>query len=92
MRRSRDILQKEINRAENNNKKLEEDLLQKVKYLKEKDNELSGLSKEMEKLNKKIQQLDKEKEKYGLQYAQAQAKYFHSLEEIKLKDNLISEF
>jgi hypothetical protein len=34
--------------------------------VKEKDNELSGLSKEMERLNKKIQQLDKEREKYGL--------------------------
>jgi hypothetical protein len=36
--------------------------------------------------------LEKEKEKYGLAYSKANAQYFHSLEEIKLKDNLISEF
>ncbi len=46
----------------------------------------------MDKMNNNIKNLEKEKEKYGIQAAQANAKYFHSLEEIKLKDNLISEF
>lgn len=32
MRRGRDILQKELDRAENNNKRLEEELLTKSKY------------------------------------------------------------
>lgn len=41
---------------------------------------------------KKIVLLEKEKEKYGINAAQANAKYAQSLEEIKLKDNLISEF
>lgn len=48
--------------------------------------------KEMERSNLSIAQLKKEKEKYAIQAAQANAKYFHALEEIKLKDNLISEF
>ena len=43
-------------------------------------------------MQKNTQQLDKEKEKYGIQASQANAKYFHCLEDIKLKDNLISEF
>lgn len=64
----------------------------KEKLKKEKNNEISGLHKEQEHLSKKITNLEKEKEKYGIQSAQANAKYFHSLEEIKLKDNLISEF
>lgn len=46
----------------------------------------------MDRLNQKIKVLEKEKEKYGLQFSKANAQYFHSLEEIKLKDNLISEF
>jgi len=58
----------------------------------EKKNESSGLTKDMEKKNEKIKNLEKEKEKYGLQAANANAKYFHCLEEIKLKDDLISEF
>jgi hypothetical protein len=53
---------------------------------------LSGIKKEIERLNNQKKNLEKEKEKYGIQAAQANAKYFHSLEEIKLKDNLISEF
>ena len=43
-------------------------------------------------MDKNISKLEKDKEKYGMQAAQANAKYFHSLEQIKLKDNLISEF
>lgn len=43
-------------------------------------------------MDRNIVKLDKEKQKFGLQAAQANAKYFQSLEQIKLKDNLISEF
>lgn len=58
----------------------------------EKDKEIIDKKKELDKLQKQIIELEKEKERYGKQAAQANAKYFHSLEEIKLKDNLISEF
>ena len=50
------------------------------------------MKRDIDNKNKNINQLEKEKEKYGMTAAKANAKYFHSLEEIKLKDNLISEF
>ena len=58
----------------------------------EKGNEINATKKEIERKNKTINTLEKEKEKYGMVAAKANAKYFHSLEEIKLKDNLIAEF
>lgn len=48
LRRARNILQKEIDRSDNNNKKLQEDYIAKHKYHNEKRNELQGLSKKME--------------------------------------------
>ena len=92
MKNSRNLINKEINRAENNNKKQAGELMISHKANKEKDNEIINQAGEIEKLLKKISQLEKEKEKYGINAAQANAKYFHALEEIKLKDNLISEF
>ncbi|CAD8107600.1 unnamed protein product [Paramecium sonneborni] len=92
LRRARNILQKEIDRCDNNNKKIEEDFIAKQKYLSEKQNELGGLQKKIDYLNKKIANVEKETEQQCLQFSQAQTKYFHSLDEIKLKDSLISEF
>ena len=92
MKTTRNLLNKEINRAESNNKKQSNDLLISHKANKEKDNEILTQANNVEDLKKKISQLEKEKEKYGINAAQANAKYFHALEEIKLKDNLISEF
>jgi len=92
LKNSRNLLNKEVNRAESNNKKQANDLLISHKANKEKDNEIISQSKDVEKLQRRIMELEKEKEKYGINAAQANAKYFHALEEIKLKDNLISEF
>ena len=92
IKRTRDNLLKELNKAETNNRKQADELNNKKKVYKEKDNEISTMLKEQEKKRKSVALLDKEMEKYGQQAAQANAKYFHSLEEIKLKDNLISEF
>lgn len=41
---------------------------------------------------KQLSELQKEKEKYGKQAALSNTEYIRRLEEIKLKDNLISEF
>ncbi len=67
-------------------------MFNKLKQCKEKDNEIGCIMKELTAKSQNIAVLEKEKEKYGIQFAQANTKYFHSLEEIKLKDNLISEF
>ena len=55
-------------------------------------NEKEGLENDIQKSNINILKLDKEKDKYGMQLSVANSKYFHSKEEIKLKENLISEF
>ena len=88
----RDLLDTDINKAGTNNKVQEDNLISKKELLLEKTNEINAIKKEIEKKNKNINTLEKEKEKYGMVAAKANAKYFHSLEEIKLKDNLISEF
>ena len=92
MKNERDLLMKDIHKADKNNRDQGEKLLKEEKDHQDKRNEIHALRKDIERLNRKISQLEKEKEKYGINAAQANAKYFHSLEEIKLKDNLISEF
>ncbi|KRX09811.1 hypothetical protein PPERSA_02683 [Pseudocohnilembus persalinus] len=95
-----------IDELKESQKKLEqnlakvEDINKKQAYeIKEIDNKISEYEKEIyshrldvDKLTKKIEELAKVKEKFGKQAALANAKYFHGQEEIKLKDNLISEF
>ena len=89
---TRNLLNKEINRAETYNKKQTQEIATFKKTNVEKDQEIKKLMDDMEIKNRRIANLEKEKEKYGINAAQANAKYFHALEEIKLKDNLISEF
>jgi len=92
LKRAKELLNKELCRAENNKKKQNEEEEAKRKLIKEKEIELKGLAIEEDKKLKQIAILEREKEKFGIQAAQANAKYFHSIEESKLKDNLISEF
>ena len=92
LKRDRDLLDTDINKAGSNNKIQADHLIVKEELLLEKQNEINAIKKETERKNKQINTLEKEKEKYGMVAAKANAKYFHSLEEIKLKDNLISEF
>ena len=92
LKRDRDLLDTDINKADSNNKKQEDNLVMRKEILLEKSNEINSIKKQIDRKNKTINRLEKEKEKYGMTAAKANAKYFHSLEEIKLKDNLISEF
>lgn len=77
-------------------KKVNEDQLnEEQKALKEKEKlERDGvtLQKELMVLDSDIKRLEVEKKKRGREVTQANAKYYLLLEEIKLKDNLISEF
>ena len=66
-----------------------------IKAVKEKqklESDIKIYQKEGEKFKKEIQRLQNEKDKRGKEVLQANAKYFHLLEELKLKDNLIEEF
>jgi hypothetical protein len=59
LKRDRDMYIKEIERSEGNNKKVVEEIINKEKVLKEKENELFGQKKEIEKLNKIMSTLEK---------------------------------
>lgn len=50
------------------------------------------VQKDIWRLNQENDRLELEKEKRGTEASKANSKYYHLLEEIKLKDNLISEF
>jgi len=59
LKRERDMYIKEVERADVSNKKVLEEILNKEKQVKEKENELFGQKKEIEKLNKTIITLEK---------------------------------
>lgn len=48
LRKAKEVLEREIYRGENNNKKLQEEINIKKKLLQEKDNEIQGQYKEIE--------------------------------------------
>ena len=86
------MYKKELERSEVSNKKVVEEILSKEKMVKQKENELFGQKKQIEKLNKEIIVLEKERDANSFQATSAQAKYFYSRDEVKLRDNFIAEF
>ena len=86
------MYKKELDRSDQNNKKIYEEIIAKEKVLKEKENEMFGQKKEIEKLNKTIIGLEKERDANSFQATSAEAKYFYSRDEVKLRDNFIAEF
>ena len=89
--RARDLLNKRVVKSEEK-QKLQEDLEMTHKnQLKKLDNEIQAYKTEAEKLNKIISQLENDKRKYGIEASQANAKYYHCLEEVKLKTTFIND-
>lgn len=89
--RQRDLLNKDVVTAE-------EDERQKASIISTLENELKKLQNkialykaEAQKLQKQIHQLEKDKQKYGIEASQANAKYYQCLEQVKLKNNLITK-
>lgn len=85
-------IQKELLRMETEFKIYNDKMIRRegdIKIVQEKINEANE---SIENIKKNIQEIDKEKQKYGKKAAQANAKYEQSLQEIKLKGNLISEY
>lgn len=59
--------------------------------LKKLQNKILGYKAEAQKLQKLIHQLEKDKQKYGVDASNANAKYYQCLEQVKLKNNLITK-
>lgn len=57
----------------------------------EQKNKIAACQAESNRLSKIIGNLSKEKEKYGVEASQANAKYYQCLEQVKLKNNLITK-
>jgi len=66
LKRARDILLKEINMVNNNNKRLAEEIRQYEKEVEEKKNEMQGLSNLLEAKRRLMDNLEKEKQKYEI--------------------------
>ncbi len=85
-------LKEQLLQIEDESKKKGQKISKKLQEIEIRDQEIKEKRLNVDNINKQITTLEKEKEKYGINAAQANAKYAQSLEEIKLKDNLISEF
>lgn len=92
LERARSILQKDIIRMETQYKMHNDRLSKKEEEILREEAKIAQTNVTLEGLKKDIITLEKDKEKYGKQAALSNAKYLHSLEEIKLKGNLISEY
>lgn len=53
-------------------------------------NKIAGYKAEADRLSKKMWDLDNEKEQYGKEASACNAKYYHSLEQVKVKKNMIA--
>lgn len=89
--RERGHLTKNVKKVED----LDHDLFGEITYvnnkLKKLQNQVRGYQIEAQKLNRTISQLEKEREKYGIEASQAHAKYYQTIEEVKIKNNMIAE-
>eukprot|EP00744_Colponema_vietnamica_P002008 GILI01003228.1.p1 GENE.GILI01003228.1~~GILI01003228.1.p1 ORF type:complete len:876 (-),score=300.10 GILI01003228.1:348-2975(-) len=89
--RERDLLNKNVIKADERSKH-QVDLVRIHENTKKNlENEITAYKSEAQKMRKLIYSLEKDREKYGIEASQANAKYYQALEELKLKDNGISE-
>ena len=89
--RERDLCNKDVVKAEEENR-VQTSLIQSHQnQLKKLENKIQGYKTEIQKLQKLIYQLEKDKQKYGIEASQANAKYYQCLEKVKLKNNLITK-
>lgn len=89
--RERDLLNKDVV-AEEEKEREKSGVIQTLdNQFKKLYNKIVGYKAEAEKLRKLIFQLEKDKQKYGIEASQANAKYYQCLEQVKLKNNLITK-
>ena len=89
--RERDLLNKDVVTAEEKEREKSSAIQTLENELKKLQNKILGYKSEAEKLRKLIFQLEKDKKKYGIEASQANAKYYQCLEQVKLKNNLITK-
>ena len=89
--RERDLLNKDVVLAEEKERDKGSVIQTLENELKKLQNKIQGYKFEGEKLQKLIFQLEKDKQKYGIEASQANAKYYQCLEQVKLKNNLITK-
>ena len=77
--------------AEERERANKDKLLTKQNEMRKVENKRSAFMEEIQKLHKENTKLEAEKEKYGLEATQANAKYYQALEQVKLKNNLITK-
>ena len=87
----RDILNKEVVTAEDKESEKGKAIQTLNGELTKLQNKIQGYKSEAQKLQKLIYQLEKDKQKYGIEASQANAKYYQCLEQVKLKNNLITK-
>ena len=89
--RERDLLNKDVVLAEEKEREKGDAMQTLHGELKKLQNKIQGYKAEAQKLQKLIYQLEKDKQKYGIEASQANAKYYQCLEQVKLKNNLITK-
>lgn len=89
--KEREKINREIKKSEDEDHSKEDELVNLDNALKKLENYVRGYQIEAEKLKRIISLLEKEQEKYGIDASHAHAKYYQTLEELKIKNNLINE-
>ena len=89
--RQRDLLNKDVVTAEEDERRKFSIIQTLTNELKKLQNKIQGYKHEALNLQKLIHQLEKDKQKYGIEASQANAKYYQCLEQVKLKNNLITK-
>lgn len=91
LRADHEKLVKEIDGIDNVTSDQSQDAERNLKKEVDHKNDIEKNKEEVAQHAQDIWRLDKAKEKYGIEASQANSKYLHCLEEVKLKNNLIAE-
>ena len=89
--RERKLLGKDVVDAQEKERQKKDEMQTKNNELMKIRNKHTAYSEEIEKLQKANSVLTTEKEKYGIEASQANARYYECLEQVKLKNNLIAK-
>jgi len=89
--KTRGTMEIEIKSKKNEIFKMDEEFIILESKGKKLQNKVKGYQIESIKLNKQIKILQKQQEKYGIEASTAHARYYQTVEELKIKNNIIAE-